>query len=95
MSSSVYFYNKKKDILILNNGPNQDLDNTSLTVEGEYSINFAKQGNIFCLNLNYNGSNSYIFVNRVKRYQFKAKDSELIAYLLCLGNTSNFFYLMI
>ena len=34
----------------------------------------------FCLSLNYNGSNSYLFVNGANIYHFKAKDSELIGY---------------
>ena len=31
MSSSVHVYDKKKDILILGEGPTQKLDNTTLT----------------------------------------------------------------
>ena len=59
-----------------------------MTPEAEYSINFTEKGKRFCLNLHYNGSNSYLFVNEVKTYQFKAKDSELTKYMLCLGNIS-------
>ena len=40
------------------------------------------------LSLHYNESSSYLFVNWVKIYQFKAKDSELNAYPVCLGNIS-------
>ena len=36
----------------------------------------------------YNGSNSFLFVNDTKIYQFKAKDSEIKKYPLCLGNVS-------
>ena len=39
----------------------------------------------------YNGSNSFLFVNATEIYQFKAKDSEIKAYTLCLGNTSKDF----
>lgn len=45
----------------------------------------------FCLRLHYSGSNSYLFVNRVEVYQFKAKDSDLVIYLLFLGNISKDF----
>ena len=38
--------------------------------------------------MHYNGANSYIFVNRTERIKFKAKDSEISAYPLCLGNIS-------
>ena len=36
----------------------------------------------------YNGGNSYLFVNGTEIYKFKAKDSEIHAYSLCLGNIS-------
>ena len=32
------------------------------------------------LSLHYNGSNSFLFANAVKMYQFKAKDSEIKPY---------------
>ena len=36
-------------------------------------------------------SNSFLFVNATKIYQFIAKDSEIKIYRLCLGNTSEDF----
>ena len=42
MSSSVHVDNKGKDILNLVEGPTQRLDDTTLTAEGKYSINFSK-----------------------------------------------------
>ena len=36
--------------------------------------------------MHYNGANSYLFVNGTEIIEFKAKDSEIIAYSLCLGN---------
>ena len=38
--------------------------------------------------MNYNGANSYLFVNGTEIYKFKAKDSEIAASPLCLGNIS-------
>ena len=35
-----------------------------------------------------NGANSYLFVNGTEIYKFKAKDSEIVATPLCLGNIS-------
>ena len=35
-----------------------------------------------------NGPNSYLFVNGTEIYKFKAKDSEIVATPLCLGNIS-------
>ena len=42
----------------------------------------------FCLSLHYNGAISYLFVNGTEIYKFKAKDSEIVATPLCLGNIS-------
>ena len=53
-----------------------------------YSINFTVSGKKFCLSLHYNGANSYLFVNGTEIYKFKAKDSEIVATPLCLGNIS-------
>ena len=53
-----------------------------------YSINFTKENTKFCLSLHYNEANSYLFVNGKEIIKFKAKDSKIIAYPLCLGNIS-------
>ena len=53
-----------------------------------YSINFTVTKKKFCLSLHYNGANSYLFVNGAEIYKFKAKDSEIVPSLLCLGNIS-------
>ena len=36
--------------------------------------------------MHYKGANSYLFVNGTGIYKFKAKDSEIVATPLCLGN---------
>ena len=87
MSSSIHIDNKKKDILVLGKGPTQGLEHT-LTAEKMYSINFTVTKKKFCLSLHYNGANSYLFVNGTEIYKFKAKDSEIVATPLCLGNIS-------
>ena len=38
--------------------------------------------------MHYHGANSYLFVNGTEIYTFKAKDSEIVASPLCLGNIS-------
>ena len=53
-----------------------------------YSINFTKINTKFCLSLHYNGGNSYLFVNGTEITKFKAKDSVIVPYTLCLGNIS-------
>ena len=44
MSSSVHIDNKNKDILIVDQGPAQGLDDTTLTAEAKYPINFTQSG---------------------------------------------------
>ena len=68
MSSSVHTYIKKKNILVLGKGPLHDLDNTTITAEAKYPLNFTESGKRFVLSLHYNGSNSFLFVKTVKMY---------------------------
>ena len=87
MIFSAHIDNKKKDILVLGIDPAQGLKHV-LTAEKMYSINFTVTKKKFCLSLHYNGTNSYLFVNGTEIYKFKAKDSEIVASPLCLGNIS-------
>ena len=59
MSSSVHFDNKKKYILILDEGPTQGKYDTTLTAENNYSINFTESRKKNCLRLHYNGRNIF------------------------------------
>ena len=68
MSSSVHVNNQGKDILIVNEGPTQGLNYTTLTAEAKYPINFTQPGKRFVLSLHYNGSNSFLFANATKVY---------------------------
>ena len=83
--------NKGKEILILGEGPTQGLHDTKLTAEAKYPINFTQSEKRFVLGLHYNGSNSFLFVNDTKIYQFKAKNTEIKDYTLCLVNISKDF----
>ena len=49
MSSSVHVDNKEKDILILGEGPTQGSDDTTLTAEARYAINFTQSGKKICI----------------------------------------------
>ena len=90
MSLSTKIDNRKKDILILGEGSTQGLEHTHQNMSSEkmYSINFTVTTKKFCLSLHYNRANSYLFVNGTEIHKFKAKDSEIIATPLCLGNIS-------
>ena len=87
MSSSIHIDNKKKVILVLGRGPMQGLE-ISLIEEKMYSIAFTVTKKKFYVSLHYNGANSYLFVNGTGIYKFKAKDSNIAASPLCLGNIS-------
>ena len=77
MSSSVHIDNKKKDISIFGISSTQKLDDTMLSKEAQYSVDFSRSNRKYCLSLHYNGSNSFLFINATKIYQFKAKDSKI------------------
>ena len=79
MSSSVhtYIYN----ILLLGKDFMQRLDNTTIYAVRLYSIILIKTNTKFCLSLNYNGVNSYLFVNGTEIIKFKAKDSDIVTTL--------------
>ena len=53
-----------------------------------YSINFTLTKKKFRLSMHCNETNSYLFVNGIEIIKFKAKDSEIVPTLLCLGNNS-------
>ena len=91
MSSSVQIDNKRKDILILGEEPTQVLDDTTLTAETKYPINFVQLRKRFALSLLYDRSNSLLFANTTKVYYFKPKEPEIKEYTLCLGNISKYF----
>ena len=88
----IIFDNKNKNILILGERPTQGLNDTTLTAEAKYPINFTQSGKKrFVLSLHYNLRISFLFLNATKIYQIKAKDSERKDYSLCLGNISKDF----
>ena len=78
MSSSAYANNKTKNMLVLGKDFVQGLGNTTIYAEKLYMINFTENNKKFCLNLHYNGDNSYLFVNGTEIHKLKAKDSEIV-----------------
>ena len=92
-SHSIDIDNIKKNIPIFGEGPTQGIDDTKITAEYEYPINFTEWGKRFVLNLQCNKSItmeatvSYLLMLQ-KKYQFEAKYSEMKPYILCFGNVS-------
>ena len=64
---------RKKFFLIFGKGPTQVLDDTTLTAKAQYSINFSRSNERFCLILPYNGSSSLSFVNTISLTSIKRK----------------------
>ena len=93
MSSSAQLITRKKDISFLGAAPTQGLDDRTLIAEKKYSINFIESERKLSLSLHYNDANSYLFVKRTGIIKFKAKESEIVAKPLCLGNISEDFTL--
>ena len=52
------------------------------------TTNFTVTKKKFCQSLHYNGADRYLFVNGAEIIKFKAKDSEIVASPLSLGNIS-------
>ena len=77
MRSSVRIDIKGKGMLILCEGRTKGLDDSTLTAEFIYPINFTEPNKRFVLSLHCNGSNSFLFGNTTNIYQFKAKVSEI------------------
>ena len=73
MNSFAHIHYKNKDILILGERTRGGLDDTTLTAEAKYPINFTQSGKRFILSLQYNGSNSFFFVNATKVYHSKQR----------------------
>ena len=91
LSSSTHANNKIRRILVLSKDFIQGIDGTTIYAEEMHLTNFTVPNKKFCLSLHYNsdnGDNSYLFVNGKEIIKFKAKDSEIEAYPLCLGNIS-------
>ena len=78
LSSSSSHANNKKNILVLGKDFVQGTNGTTIYAEK-------------MLSLHYNGANSYLFVNGTKIHKFTAKDTEIVASPLCLGNISKDF----
>ena len=88
MSSSAHVDNKGKDIFNSWNRSNTRVRWAFINCKKIYSINLTDHSKKCCLSLHYNRTNNYLFVNSAEIIKFKAKDSNIIATPLCLGNIS-------
>ena len=72
--------------------PTYDINGSFAVVEQKFSFNFTKAKTKFCSSLHYNGDNSYLFINGIKIYNFKA-DNGIVNFPaeFCLGSIFNGF----
>ena len=91
LNSSTHANNKTRNVLVFGKDFIQGIEGTTIYAEKMYSTNFNVDNKRFCLSLHYNGDESYLFVNGKEIYKFKAKDSKIVPYQLCLGNISKDF----
>ena len=68
LSTSMRIDDKWKYFLIIGKDRTQGLDDTTVTVVAQYWIIFSRSNRKFCLSLNYNWSNSFLFANAAKAF---------------------------
>ena len=78
---------KKNNILCLGEDFFQ-INNSTIQAKSELKTNCILPRK-FILSAHYNGDDSYLFINNIQQYEFKAKDSEFKTRKLCLGGLSN------
>ena len=83
--------NKVNNVLVLGKAFTQGINGTTIYAEKMYSTNCTVDNKKFCLSFHYDGDNSYLFVNGKEVQKFKAKDSDIVPYPLCLGGLSKDF----
>ena len=89
MSFSIHATNRANHIYVMCDGLTQGINDTTLYVEKKYFRNFTKPNIKFVLSLNYNGDDSYLFVNGRQELKFKCKIDQLVKEKLCIRNLSD------
>ena len=74
--------------MISGKGPIQKVNKQTVYAYHSLITNFTETDKIFVLSVHYDGSNSKIFVIGVRQVVFKANDSKIRPYKMCLGNIS-------
>ena len=79
------------NVLVLEKGVIQKINKQTVYADHTIPTNFTVTDKTFCLSLHYDGLISRLFVNGTKQVVFKAKNSEITAYKMCLRNISTDF----
>ena len=93
MKNSTFASNKKHHIYIIGKIFTQGLQyRARIYAEHDYvKVNVSQVNKKFILSVHYNGDNSYLFINGVKQFQFKAMRSLNLSNPSIIGNTPNNF----
>ena len=88
-SSSSHSENRKNYVLVLDEGPTFGINGSFGWAEKKCNINFTKANTRFCLSLNHNADNSYLFVNGKEIFKFNSENEKFnIPTQFCLGSIS-------
>ena len=91
-SSSCHSENRRKNFLILGEGPTYGIKGSFGATEKMFRINFSKVNTKYCLIFHYNGDNSYLFVYGKEIFEVKAGNKNFnFPTQYCLGSISNGF----
>ena len=73
VDNSLLFHadNCKNNFLVLGEGDTFGINENVGAPGKKFNINFSKENTKLCMNLHYNGDNSYLFVNRKKSINLK------------------------
>ena len=78
--------------LVLCEGPTDNTNGCIDAAEKKFNINFNKTKTKLCLRMHYNHDNSYLFINGMEIYKFKAGNKYVnIPTQFCPGSRSNKF----
>ena len=93
MKNSAYATNKNIIFTLLEKVLHKDYNMVQLYIEEHdyVKVNGSQVNKKFILSVHYNGDNSYLFINGVKQFQFKAMSSLNLANPLIIENRSNNF----
>ena len=86
MSFSVHATNRANNIYVMGEALIQGINDTTIFAEKNLFRDFTHPGKKFVLSLQYNGDNSYLFVNGGQELKFKAKSEQTGLY----GNIYDF-----
>ena len=69
--------NHRNNFLVLGEGPNYGMNESFVSPDKKFSINFTKTRTKFCLSLHYNHDNSYLLVNGQEIFKIKTANKNV------------------